>query len=77
MGTENETQWLKKTSEQFFFEVFNKLHKKCPVLIPDTVFVAGGAISHWYFSSKKNGGAILKKRSQKLHPIEVFKTLYR
>eukprot|EP00347_Sterkiella_histriomuscorum_P002921 403366282 len=72
----DETKFLKKSSETYFFEIFNKLKKKCPVLIPDTIFVGGGTFISWYFTSNKNG-AILKRKSHKLNPVEVFKNYYR
>ena len=72
----DESQFLCRHSEQQFFEIFNKLKKKCPILIPDTLFVAGGTISTWYFTSKQNG-AVLKKKFTKLNALEAFKTIYR
>jgi hypothetical protein len=57
---------MRKDSETYFFEIFNKHKKKCPILIPDTIFASGGTVSAWYFTSKKHG-AILKKKFDKLN----------
>ncbi|CDW78909.1 UNKNOWN [Stylonychia lemnae] len=72
----DESRFLRKSSDTYFFEIFNKLKKKCAILVPDTIFVGGGTFLSWYFTSKKNG-AILKKNSHKLNAAEVFKNLYR
>ena len=72
----DESKYQVRSSETYFFEIFNKNKKKCPMLIPDSIFLTGGTFTSWYFTSKKNG-AILKKKSDKLNALEVFKTLYR
>ncbi|CDW76483.1 UNKNOWN [Stylonychia lemnae] len=71
----HENQYSKKTSETYFYEIFNKQEKKCPLKIPDTIFVSGNAIISWYFSSIQNG-AILRKKNNKLNQTDVFTSLY-
>lgn len=65
---------MRKDSETYFFEIFNKQNFKCSMLIPDTAFVSGGLIASWYFTSKKEN-QILRKRQP--NSVELFKTLYR
>ena len=63
----------RKTSTLDFFEIFNKLKRKCAVLIPNTIIVNGGSVLAWYFTSKKEG-VVLKKRFEKLNAFDVFKS---
>jgi len=45
-------------------------------LVPDTVFISGGVLSNWYFTSKKQN-LVLRKKQHRLSTFELFKALYR
>ena len=49
----DESKFLKRTSDHYFFELFNKIEKKCPLKIPDTIFIGGTTVTNWYFTSSK------------------------
>ena len=63
-----------KTSNTYFFEIFKKADRKCPILIPHTIIVEGGSVSQWYFTSIKTG-VVLQKNFNHRSPTEVFNTI--
>ena len=68
------SKYLVKTSNTYFFEIFKKSDRKCPILVPHTIIVEGGSVRQWYFTSVKTG-VVLQKNFNHRSPTEVFNAI--